>query len=190
MAKPTLHELLKNRNDQTKKSDRFYVKFFAINENVGNYLGTQVKSINRPEVTIDTIKHQRKGAEYSDTGALRFSDLRITLSDDEESLTSMLLYAQMLRQKKRYAGEFDHIFASNTLRQFQDGETYKFGIQVEMLNSRTEVTEGYIYRDCFITSISHSQNMYDTATSNDITITLSYDNIDMRILDEYFPMTT
>lgn len=177
----TLHDLLVNRNDQTKKSDRFYVSFFAINQNVGNYLGAQVKTISRPAIDIDRITHERRGAQFNDTGHQRFQPISVTFSDDEESLTAMLLYAQVMRQKKKYRGELDHVFVG-------DGETYKFGVKIELYNSRGDVTEGYILRDCFVSEITHSQQIYEGAGANEITVSITYDNIEMKVFDRYIEM--
>lgn len=179
-----LQRLLINRKDQQKKSDRFYVSFYGINDNVGNYLGTQVKSVTRPDVDINSISHQRRGAEFQDTGLLRFSDVSITFTDDEESVTNMLLYAQLMRQKKKYKGELDYVFVGDSR------ETYKFSIQIEMHNSLGDVTEGYKLTGCFIKSITHSQQIYATDDANDITVTLAYDNIEVLIFDQYLELST
>lgn len=183
--KPSLERLLTNRNNHEKKSDKFYVSFFNVNENLGNYLGAQVISVTRPNVTIEDITHGRRGNTYNDTGRILYDPIEITFADDEESVTSMLLYAQMLRQKKKFQGKLDNAMWSSNA----DGENYRFGLQYEMLNSRNEVTEGYILNDCYIRNITHSNLMYSDETSNTITVSVIPDNINIKILDEYFPFT-
>lgn len=177
-----INELLLNRSNQQKKSDRFYVSFFNINKNVSNYLGSQVKSVSRPSVDVDTIQHRKRGAEYADTGHLRFKPVTVTFSDDEESIISMLIYAQLMRQKKKYRGEVDDLFGNSD-------QSYKFGMQIEMYNSRNEVTEGYLLKDCFITDINHSEQIYSGDNANEISITLAYDNIEVKVFDQYLDLS-
>lgn len=176
-----IDDLLLNRSSSEKKQDKFYIKFFNLDSNVSNYLGRQVIRVNRPNISIDVINTGHRGSSFSDTGKLTFSNLVVTLSDDEESLTAMLLYAQLMRQKKKYVGEVDHIIKSEK----HSESWYKFGIQVELFNSRNEVTEGYIFRDCFITSINHSDGEYSSDSNNQITIEISYDNIEVKVFDQY-----
>lgn len=178
--------LLITRSRLEKKQDKFYGSFFNINSNVGNYLGQQLIRVDRPAISIDTINTGHKGSTFSDTGKLRFDPITVTFSDDEESVTAMLLYAQLMRQKKKYRGEVDHIIPAER----HSEAWYKFGLKFELLNSKGDVTEGYIFKDCFISNISHSDGQYSGDGNNEITITIQYDNIDVKIFDQYISMTT
>lgn len=176
--------VLLNRSSTSKRQDNFLVSFFNMSENVGNYLGRQVLTISRPSITIEESKTRRKGNEYSNPSQLRFDPINIVFSDDENSLTSMLLYAQVMRQREKYVGEVDDIF-----KEFDNETRFKFGVFIQLFNSTGDVTESYILKDCFINKLDHSENMMSGDDLNQITITISYDNIDVKVFDKFISLT-
>lgn len=176
------YNILLNRSNNDKRQDNFYVSFFNISENVGNYLGKQVKEVTRPNITIEYGEMRQRGNKFANPAQLVFTPVQITFADDEESLTSMLLYAQIMRQRERYNHDVDQIFGSSERK-------FKFGVKVQLFNSHHEETEGYILKDCFITSIEHSQKMYSGEQANTITVSIQFDNIDVKVFDRYLELT-
>lgn len=166
-----------NRNNMEAKQDNFYVAFFGLPENIGNLLGRQVKEISRPELTFNTVNTRHRGATYVDGANLTYSPMSVTFADDENSLTVMYLYAQLMRQRKAYEYELDDMFGS----EYMD---MRFGIKVQMFNSLDQPTEGYVMNGCILTSVRHSDKMYSSDQSNTITATFECDNIQLSIIDK------
>jgi hypothetical protein len=183
---PTVRErynTLLNRNNQEKRQDNFLVSFFDFDENAGNFLGRQVKSVTRPSMTVEVSNSKHKGNEYSNPGQLKLEPITVTFRDDENSITSMLLYAQLMRQREKYQDEVDHVLTKHNDKEM------KFGLKVQMFNSQSEETEAYILRDAFITSIEHSELIMSSETTNEITIRLVYDNIEVKVFDRFVAYT-
>lgn len=176
--------VLLNRSSTSKRQDNFLVSFFNMSENVGNYLGRQVLTISRPSITIEESKTRRKGNEYVNPSQLRFDPIQVVFSDDENSLTSMLLYAQIMRQREKYAGEVDDVFNDTDTE-----KRFKFGIFIQLFNSTGDVTESYVLKDCFINKLDHSESMMSGNELNQITINVSYDNIDVKVFDKFLSLT-
>lgn len=169
-------------NANRKRLDNFYVTFYSIPENITNILGRQVQSVTRPNVSFDrfTTKHRRN--TYSNSGQIMFDPIAIVFKDDEESVTSMFLYAQIFRQLNKHSD----IFGQNDAGKER---TFTFGIKVQFFNSLQEPVEEYILKDCFIESIEHTDPLISEDTENEITVSIAYDNIEVKVFDRYLSMT-
>lgn len=172
-------DILANRTNKDRNQDDFYVSFFGMNQNTGNYLGRQVKSVSRPRIQVEQIFHSRKSARYNDTGKVLFDPVQVVFSEDEDAITSMLIYAQIMRQKASYKGQYDHLFGP------QESAYGKFGMKVGLYSSLGEETESFILSDCFIETVQHSENIMSGDRMNDVTIQVIYDNIELKIFDKF-----
>lgn len=166
-------------SNQSKRIDNFYVKFFNVPENISNVLGRQVKAITRPSLRFTQGETRQRRATYKDKGKVEYDEITITFKDDIESITSMVLYAQIMRQINLHPD----IFGTN------DGgkdRNYKFDIVVELFDSVGEkVVEGYKLSDCWIMSIDHSDPLMSDSQENEITLSVQFDNIDIYVFDRY-----
>lgn len=170
---------MKNINSQnlgtkSKRIDRFYVTFYGIPENLSNVLGRQITNISRPDISFDMIQTGYRRNTFKDFGKIEFQPVNITFKDDEQSITSMFLYAQVMRQLQKkivYLGEGD-----------------RFNIKVDFLDSTDKVTESYELIDCFISNIAHSESTVSDDDVSDISVTIDYDNINIKIFDEYIKL--
>lgn len=167
-----------NRNNKNRKADQFYVSFLKLPENVGNILGKQTKRITRPNLSFQTSEINRRHNVYQDMNQVRFDPIQLTLFDDENGLTNQFLYIQLFRQMNR--GE-------DVFGRWPDlDRDYHFDIKMELFNSVDKLVEGYVLRDCFISSIEHTD--FDTTngdTEAEITLSITYNNIEFFIVDEY-----
>jgi hypothetical protein len=104
-----IEELLINRGNKDKRADNFYIEFYNLESNISNFLGRQVKQISRPQLQMATSKHTHKRAEYTSPEQVRFTGVNVTFADDEEGITAMILYAQMMRQQHKHDSVVDEI---------------------------------------------------------------------------------
>lgn len=174
----TLQEKFINLSNSNKKSDRFYAQFLGLPENVSNILGRQLKMIGRPEINFASEIVRRRGYTYKDKQEVTFEPISASFFDDENSITSMLLYAQVFRQINKYPDVFGQTDAG-------DERDYRFDIKVDYYNSIGEKTETIILRDCFISSLAHGDTMYSTDEDKELTVTIEFDNLDIPTFDEF-----
>ena len=167
-----------NRNNKNRKADQFYVTFLKLPENVSNLFGKQTKSIGRPSLTFETSNINRRHNQYTDMNQVRFDPVNVIMFDDENGLTSQALYIQLFRQMNR--GE-------DVFGRWPDlDRDYRFDVKVELFNSRAEMVEGYVLKNCFFSEISHGDvNTTDEDTETEINLSLTYDNIEYFIVDDY-----
>lgn len=167
-----------NRNNKSRKADDFYVTFMKLPENVSNILGRQTKRISRPNLTFETSIINRRHNAYNEMNQVRFEPVTLSFFDDENGLLSQTLYIQLFRQLNRgedITGRWDVL-----------DRDYKFDVKMEMFNSVGDVVEGYVLRDCFISSMDHNDaETTDEDTLSEINVTLTYNNIDFFIVDKY-----
>lgn len=183
MTTITPTQILLNRNNKDKVQDNFHVSFYNMEGNISNYLGKQVKTISRPNITIEDIMDTYKGNTHRSPGRLVFDPINIEFSDDEDSLTSMILYAQIMRQRERYAGEVEDIMKG-------DESHFKFGIKLQLFNSRDEETECYIFKDCFINGLTNTEQVFAGNDSNSINVSVLFDNINIKVFDRFIEIFT
>lgn len=169
-------------NANRKRIDNFYVTFLSIPENITNVLGRQVQSITRPNISFDRFETKFRRNTYQNSGQVRFDPISVVFKDDEESVTSMFLYAQVFRQLNKHVDVFGQNDAGKERK-------FTFGMKVQFLNSLSEVVEEYIMNDCFIEEINHTDPLISEDTENEITVSIAYDNIDILVFDRYLSMT-
>lgn len=166
-----------NRNNNSRKVDQFYVTFLKLPENVSNLMGRQTKRITRPNLSFQTSMIKRRHNSYEDMHQVRFEPVNLTMFDDENGLLSQYLYIQLFRQMNRGKDVFG--------RWPELDRDYRFDVKMELFNSTGKQVEGYILRNCFISSIEHTDLETTEETDAEITITLTFDNIDFFVVDDY-----
>lgn len=171
----TLLERFVNQNNKSTRNDQFHVNFYGLPENIANYLGKQVKNITRPGLDFMTSENRNRQNVWRDTHNVLFDQVTLSFHDDEDGLTSRLLYTQIFRQINKYP---------DLMGQWGLDRDYKFDIEVKLFNASGAVKENYIMRDVFIKSISHSDLAYADNNNSEIRVVVEYNNIDYRIFDE------
>lgn len=169
-------------NNKNKKSDSFQVNFLKLPENFTNVLGRQVKTIDRPNITFDINNIHHKKNRYVDTGKIEFQPVSVEFFDDENAVTSMLLYYQIFRQLNK-APDINNI--SEEQRRDHMERDVKFDIEIKFFNSLDQMVEAYILHNCIITDISHSMSDVSGDTPMSITTTVAFDNVSINLLEEY-----
>lgn len=154
-----------NRNIAPKKINKFYVKFFGMEENISNILGRQVRSLERPTLTFSVAENRHKMHVRSDVSEIEFDPITIDFNDDLNSLANKALYTQIYKQST------------------QQAENYLFEVKVEVFSVDSDVAESFTLKNCFIQNIAHSQQIYTDSTNNIITATIGFATVDYDILD-------
>jgi hypothetical protein len=148
-----------NRNLAPKKVNKFYVKFFGMEDNVSNVLGRQVTSLERPTITFNVSENRHKMVKRNDVSEIEFDPITIEFNDDLNSLTIKALYNQVTKQ------------SLNT------GD-YLFEIKVEVYADDNNIVEHFVIKHCFIQSLSHSQHIYSNSENNTITATIGFGTVE------------
>jgi len=171
----------KNLSTKSKRNDRFYVTFLDIPENISNILGRQVTVITRPDISFSSFKTAHRRNTYSDIGKIELQPINITFKDDEQSITSMFLYAQVMRQLHANADILGRVGKSMNR---------KFGIRVDFMDAMDSITESYILGGCFITNIAHSEPTTGDDDNADISTTIEFDALDVKVFDQYISLVS
>lgn len=161
-------------NNKNRLIDNFYAEFFRMPAPTGNMLGRQLRSLTRPTISFTVDTQRQKGFTYKNKGDVNISGVTLVFHDDEESITSTLLYIQMMKQLNKYDGVFgDDI-------KLRD---YKFDVRVRMYNANKDVTETFTMKNCFITEVNYPENAYENDTESYITVSIEFDNLDIELGD-------
>lgn len=147
---------------------RFRVAFdFPIVQG-GQFLTGNVMSVTRPtlsheEVTVDTYNSKIYLA-----GKHTWEPVTITLRDDVNNQVMKALDNQMAQQ-------VNHSDQSSA----KAGAGYKFVTKIDTLNggnADAEVLDRWTLAGCYIQNIAYGESNYATSDSQQITVTLRYDN--------------
>jgi len=172
-------ELIRNSNNNNKRNDSFYVKFFNFPEDVSNYLGKQIKRFNRPTISFETSTMSFRNSKVSRSGKLDLPQFTMTFNDDSTGIVSMLLHAQIMRQLKMQPNIFGQT------NQGFDLHDDRFDLEVVMWGETKSVTDSFRLRRCYITNIDYGDLTVDDDTDSEITVSVVYDNYDVKIFDRY-----
>jgi len=165
-------------SNMDKKADNFLVTYYNLPENIAQLMSRQTKDFARPDMMFEMSETNHRRNIYKKQAFLRFDPITITLADDENSITSMIIMAQVMRQMNKHKDHFGIVDETKK-------RNFKFDIKLELFNSRDQVVEGYLFQKCFISNLSYTQNNVATPEESDIILTVQYDNVDVLLFDEY-----
>ena len=171
MSHNTLAEI--NRSISTKKVDHFHVSFLRLDENTSNILGREIISIERPTINFMEFEMRNKGIKSVGEGTIEYQQISIQFHDDDQSLVNKCLYEQIKRQT----------YVSQPKIEI---DTITFDVLVKVFSTNDKLVEQFTLKDCYINSLSHSEQIYSDSTNNIITVTISFNELDyvFPVLDE------
>lgn len=172
-----LNEKIISLSCNVKRSDNFYVHYYNFPENIANLLGRQTISLTRPDITFDTAPRYHKKARVHDQAQARFEPITLLIQDDDESLTANILWMQIMRQLNKHKDIYSTIST--------DQGSTRFAIRHDLFNAKGEVVESYIYEDCFIMNFAPTESMVNSADAVEYSLQIQYDNIKVKMFDEY-----
>lgn len=179
-AKYNFIKRLSALNNKSKRADKFSVKVLNIPENISNLLGRQVKSFTRPNISFAQMETNFRGNVYKDKGKVVLPSATITLFDDENAVTSALVYMQVFRQINQYRDRMGRREGTVDLQR-----EYKFDIEVTFYTSRDEEAEAILLTGCFIQSVEHTHSDMTDSSETEITLSIEYDNMAIKVFDEF-----
>lgn len=155
-----------NRSLEPKRVDQFYVTFLELDDNHSNILGRQLKSIDRPNMTLQTSEQYNKGVPIYHHGRIEFNEISLIFIDDDSSLVNKIIYNQLV---------CNQMGKGNT----QGFTAARFSLKIKCFNAAGKIVEEWKLKNCFFMNISHSQQVYaDAETPNEITAQIRYDDIE------------
>jgi len=152
-----------NRSLHTKSSEKFYVTFFKLPENISNILGREVQMSTRPNVSFNESEIFNKSKKWSQKERVDYQPIDVTFIDDMESLINHALYSQIKRQT----------YVTPTT----NGE-YMFEMLIKIYSANSEIVETILLKHCRIQSINHSEQIYTDSTNNITTVTIAFNELD------------
>lgn len=169
MVQTTIAET--NRSLLIKTVEKFYVSFYQMPENISNILGREVSSISRPTINFTEYEVRNKGVKQAGETVIDYQPIDIIFFDDTNSLVTHALYEQVLRQ---------------THQSKQEHTTTRFNISVKLYSAEAKIVEECILKNCFIQSITHSEQIYADSTNNLITTSVVFNDLEYNfpVLEE------
>lgn len=175
-----VNERLTSLNNKNNRCDNFDVIFLGLPENLSNFLGRQIKTIDRPEFTFQPTETSFRRNTYKDKGRLTFQPITAIFHDDENAVTSALLYTQLFRQINKHSDLLGEDAGTKDMTR-----DYKFGIEMRFYNSSQEESEAVLLTGCFLASINHIQPDRTDDSETELTVVIEFDNVSVKLFDEF-----
>lgn len=178
----TLDSLLKsdemiNASDYPRRSDKFYVNFPTMRENINNFLGKFVATFTRPRIEFDMGQTSHRSKRYVNIGQYLRSPITISFYEDSQGLVETILMSQVLRQTNQLP---------DNLRELDNKDSaFKFDVELRYLDERNKPTGGMMLRDCVISSLEAPPFDMASEESTRIDAVIEYDAIELRYLDKW-----
>lgn len=150
-----------NRSLHTKTSEKFYVSFYGLPENISNILGREVQMTMRPALTFNESDLFNKGKKWTTESRIEYAPIDLTFIDDMESIINYALYSQIKRQTGVTAVP-----------------DYTFEMMIKVYSANEEVVETILLKHCRIQTINHSEQIYADSTNNITTVTVAFNELD------------
>lgn len=164
-----------NRSTLEKTVDEFYVEFLNVENNRANILARNVYSFERPSLVFNTFETHFKQAKMTNNTTIVFQPFIVTFRDDDLNLTNKILYEQLYRQ----AGVVNQTRSNKTF------DKAKFDVRVNCYSSNKQPGETFLVKGCFITGITHSENIVVNPAPNRITVTMQCDTVNYDYIEAY-----
>ena len=152
-----------NRSLHPKTSEKFYVSFHKMPENISNILGREVQMTTRPVFTFNEFEIKNKGIKNAGNVKIDYQPIDITFVDDTCSLVNFALYEQLKRQSGT-----EPLAYQNAL----------FEILIKIYSAEGIIVETMLLKYCRIQSISHSEQVYADSTNNIVSVSLAFNECD------------
>ena len=123
-----------------KTIEKFYVSFYGMTENISNILGSEVMSLERPNLTFNDMDIYNKGKRFSNNALIHYQPLTITFYDDDQSLVNYALINQVKKQTFKV-----------------EGDDY-FEIHTKIYSPNGSIPEEFTLKHCHIQNITYSES--------------------------------
>ena len=164
-----------------KHQDRWRVLFTNIGGKADSKnLSFQCTKVQRPELTFEEVELHRYNSRAWVAGKHNWSECAISLEDDLTGTATQIIRAQLQKQKWLIGVD------GPWLRTAPTGASYKFPLQIEMLDGNEFVVERWFLDGCWIKSSKYGELDYKSNEQVVIDLSLRYDNARQEIY-QYSP---
>lgn len=138
--------------------------------NVPNDLSMQVVTFNRPNIDWAEIELHRYNSTAYVAGKHTFNACDMTVEDDVTNLASGAIQTQLERQQRLIGASGPWLNTEPT------ASTYKFGMNLELLDGNETVTENWKYEGCWIKTADYTDLDYSTGDKVMINLSVRFDH--------------
>lgn len=159
-----------------KASNRWRILFTGLggvagsSAGVPNDLSLQVITASRPSLSYEEIQLDRYNSRVYVAGKHTFDPTQLTVEDDITNRATHAIQTQ-LEMQQRLIGA-----AGPWLNTAPTAFSYKFGMQLEMLDGNEAVTEAWKYEGCFLQSVNWGSLDYASGEKITIDLTVRFDH--------------
>ena len=161
---------------QPKAKNRWRVLFTGLGGSAGassgvpNDLSIQVITATRPSLSYEEIQLDRYNSRVYVAGKHTFEPTTLTVEDDITNRASHAIQTQLEMQQRLVGATGPWLNAAPT------AFSYKFGMQLEMLDGNEAVVEAWKYEGCFIQNCNWGDVDYSSGEAVKIDLTIRFDH--------------
>jgi hypothetical protein len=161
---------------QPKLTNKWRVLFNNIGALADNRsLSVQAIEVNRPTLSWDEVELHRYNSRAWVAGKYNWAESAMIIEDDITSAASKIIQAQLQRQQFIIGVEGPFLAAA------VDGHTYKFSMEVDMLDGGENILESWFYEGCWIKEANYNNLAYaETNTTVKINLSVRFDHAYQR----------
>ena len=137
---------------------------------IPNDLSLQVITASRPSISYEEVQLHRYNSIIYVAGKHTFEPTALTVEDDITNRATNAIQTQMEMQQRLIGATGPWLNAAPT------AFSYKFGMQLEMLDGNEAVVEAWKYEGCFIQSVNYGSLDYATGEAVKIDLTIRFDH--------------
>jgi hypothetical protein len=162
---------------QPKAKNRWRVIFTGLggvsgsNASIPNDLSLQVITAARPSLSYEEVQLDRYNSRVYVAGKHTFEPCALTVEDDVTNRATNAIQTQLEMQQRLIGATGPWLNAAAT------AFSYKFGMQLEMLDGNEAVTEAWKYEGCFLQAVNWGDLDYATGERVVIDLTVRYDHV-------------
>jgi hypothetical protein len=142
----------------------------ASNASVPNDLSLQVITATRPSLSWEEIQLDRYNSRVYVLGKHTFEPATLTIEDDITNRATHAIQQQLELQQRLIGATGPWLNAAPT------AFSYKFAMQLEMLDGNEAVTESWIYEGCSLQTVNWGEMDYATGEKVTIDLTVRFDH--------------
>jgi hypothetical protein len=138
--------------------------------NVPNDLSLQVVTCTRPSLSYEEVQLDRYNSRVYVAGKHTFEPCTLTIEDDITNRATNAIQSQLEMQQRLIGATGPWLNAAPT------AFSYKFGMQLEMLDGNEAVVEAWKYEGAFIQTVNYGDVDYATGEAVKIDLTIRFDH--------------
>lgn len=140
------------------------------NAGVPNELSMQVVTVTRPSLSYEDVQLDRYNSRAYVAGKHTFEPCNMTVEDDMTNKATNAIQTQLESQQRLIGATGPWLNTEAT------AFSYKFGMQLEMLDGNEAVVEQWKYEGCYLSAVDWTDLDYSTGEKVTINLTVRFDH--------------